>query len=98
MYKVVIPSKVWLEIQKELEFWAEKNPRYAEKVAVELHFHLTETLVTNPGFGALKAKKGGLLYYLIQKQFKLVFEVDKPGKQVIVHYFFNTRKQVSKNI
>lgn len=98
MYRVIVPSKVWLEIQKELEFWAKKNPNYAGRVAAELNFHLTETLVVNPGFGALKAKKAGLLYYLIQKQFKLVFEVDKPNKQVTVHYFFNTRKNISKHI
>lgn len=98
MYKVIIPAKVHLEILKELDFWSQKNEAFAERVAVEVNFHLTKALRINPGFGSLKAKKAGLFYYLIQKQFKLVFEIDEPNKQVIVHYFFNTRKAISQFI
>ncbi len=98
MYKVIVPSKVNLEILTELDFWSQKSEAFAERVAVEIDFHLTKTLRINPGFGAMKAKKAGLFYYLIQKQFKLVFEVDEPNKQVIVHYFFNTRKAISQFI
>ncbi|NSW91895.1 MAG: hypothetical protein HPY74_14710 [Firmicutes bacterium] len=98
MYNVIVPSKVSLEIITELDFWSQKNESFAEKVAIELDFHLTQTLKYNPGFGALKAKKANLLYYLIQKQFKLVFEVDELNKQVVVHYFFNTRKSISEYV
>ena len=85
MYNVIVPSKVSLEF-------------FAEKVAVELDFHLTQTLKHNPGFDALKSKKSDLFYYLIQDQFKLVFEIDKLNNQAIVHYFFNTRKAISEYI
>ncbi|MCR3921480.1 MAG: hypothetical protein NUK65_03055 [Firmicutes bacterium] len=98
MYDVIIPAKVSLEIIAELNFWAQKNGSFVERVAVELDFHLTQTLEYNPGYGALKAKKANLLYYLIEKQFKLVFEVDHHQKQVIVHYFFNTRKSISNYV
>jgi hypothetical protein len=98
MYNVIVPSKVSLEIITELDFRSQKNESFAEKVAVELDFHLTQTLKYNPGFGALKAKKANLSYYLIQKQFKLVFEVDELNKQVVVHYFFNTRKAISEYV
>ena len=98
MYEVIVPSKVHHEILTELNFWSQKNVAFSEKVAVELDFHLTNTLKINPGFGAMTAKKAGLFYYLIQKQFKLVFEIDEPKKQVIVHYFFNTRKAISEFI
>lgn len=96
IYRVIIPVKVQLDIIKELDFWSQKNEAFAERVAVEIDFHLTRTLRQNPGFGALQAKTAGLLYYLIQQQFKLVFEIDEPNKQVIVHYFFNTRKAISQ--
>lgn len=98
MYNVIVPSKVSLEIITELDFWSQKNESFAEKVAVELDFHLTQSVKYNPGFGSLKAKKVNLNYYLIQKQFKLVFEVDEFNKQSIVHYFFNTRKAISEYI
>ncbi len=98
MYNVVVPSKVSLEIISELDFWSQKKESFAEKVAVELDFHLTQTLKYNPGFSALKTKKTNLLYYLIQKQFKLVLEIDEHNKQVVVHYFFNTRKAISQYI
>ncbi len=98
MYEVIVPAKVNHEIFAELSFWSQKNAAFAERVAVELDFHLTKTLKINPGFGAMTAKKAGLYYYLIQKQFKLVFEIDKPQKQVIVHYFFNTKKAISEFI
>ncbi len=98
MYNVIVPSKVSLEIIAELDFWSQKSESFAEKVAVEIDFHLNQTLKRNPGFGALKAKKDNLLYYLIQKQFKLVFEIDENNKQVIIHYFFNTRKAISKYV
>jgi len=77
MYNVIVPSKVSLEFFAELDFCSQKNETFAEKVAVELDFHLTQTLKHNPGFGALKSKKSVLFYYLIQGQFKLVFEIDK---------------------
>ncbi|MFZ5753967.1 MAG: hypothetical protein ACOY3J_06970 [Bacillota bacterium] len=98
MYNVIVPSKVSLEIITELDFWSQKNESFTEKVAVEIDFHLTQTLKYNPGFGAMKAKTANLYYYLIQKRFKLVFEVDELNKQVIVHYFFNTRKAISEYI
>lgn len=98
MYSVIVPSKVSLEIITGLDFWSQKNESFADRVAVELYFHLTQTLKHNPGFGALKAKKANLSYYLIQKQFKLVFDVDELNKQVIAHYFFNTRKVISEYI
>lgn len=98
MYNVIVPSKVSLEIITELDFWLQKNEAFAERVAIELDFHLTQTLKYNPGYGALKAKKANLYYYLIEKQFKLVFEVDEFNKQVIVHFFFNTRKAISEYI
>jgi Txe/YoeB family toxin of Txe-Axe toxin-antitoxin module len=98
MYDVIVPYKVILEITAELDFWSQKNESFAEKVAIELEFHLTQTLKYNPGFGALKAKKADLLYYLIQKQFKLVFEIDEDNKQVIIHYFFNARKAISEYV
>jgi len=98
MYNVIVPLKVSLEIITELDFWSQKNEAFAERVAIELDFHLTQTLKYNPGYGALKAKKANLYYYLIEKQFKLVFEVDEFNKQVIVHFFFNTRKAISEYI
>ncbi len=98
MYNVIVPSKVSLEIITELDFWSQKNESFTERVAVEIDFHLTQTLKYNSGFGAMKAKKANLYYYLIQKQFKLVFEVDELNKQVIVHCFFNTRKAISEYI
>jgi len=98
MYNVIVPSKVSLEIITELDLWSQKNEAFAELVAVELDFHLTQTLKCNPGYGALKAKKANLYYYLIEKQFKLVFEVDEFNKQVIVHFFFNIRKAISEYI
>ncbi|PKM89519.1 MAG: hypothetical protein CVU87_05055 [Firmicutes bacterium HGW-Firmicutes-12] len=98
MYDVIIPSKVSLEMITELDFWSEKNVAFAERVSVELEFHLTKTLKLNPGYGALKAKKANLYYYLIEKQFKLVFDIDEHNKQVVVHYFFNTRKAISEYI
>lgn len=98
MYNVIVPSKAGLEIITELDFWSQKNEAFAERVAVELDFHLTQTLKYNPGYGALKAKKANLYYYLIEKQFKLVFEIDDLNKQVITHYFFNTRKAISEYI
>jgi Txe/YoeB family toxin of Txe-Axe toxin-antitoxin module len=98
MYNVIVPSKASLEIITELDFWSQKNEAFAERVAIELDFHLTQTLKYNPGYGALKAKKANLYYYLIEKQFKLVFEIDDLNKQVIVHFFFNTRKAISEYI
>ena len=98
MYNVIVPSKVSLEIITELDFWSQKNEAFAERVAIELDFHFTQTMKYNPGYGALKAKKTNLYYYLIEKQFKLVFEVDEFNKQVIVHFFFNTRKAISEYI
>lgn len=98
MYDVIIPSKVSLEIITELDFWSEKNAAFAERVAVELDFHLTKTLKLKPGYGALKSKKANLYYYLIEKQFKLVFDIDELNKQVVIHYFFNTRKAISEYI
>lgn len=98
MYNVIVPSKTSLEIINELDFWSQKNEAFAERVAVEIDFHLTQTLKYNPGFGALKSKKANLFYYLIEKQFKLVFEIDELSKQVIVHFFFNTRKAISEYI
>lgn len=98
MYNVIVPTKVSIEIITELDFWSQKNEAFAEQVAIELDFHLTQTLKNNPGYSALKAKKANLYYYLIEKQFKLVFEVDEFNKQVIVHFFFNTRKAISEYI
>lgn len=98
MYKVIVPAKANLEIVTELEFLSKKSEAYTERVASEISFHLQNNLRTNPGFGAIKAKKAGLFYFLIQKQFKLVFEIDELNKQVILHYFFNTRKAISKYI
>lgn len=98
MYNVIVPSKVSLEIIIELDFWSQKNEAFTERVAVELDFHLTQTLKRNPGFGALKSKKADLYYYLIEKQFKLIFDIDELNKQVVVHYFFNTRKAISEYI
>ncbi len=98
MYNVIVPSKTSLEIIAELDFWSQKNVAFAERIAVELDFHLTKTLKYNPSFGALKAKKANLYYFLIEKQFKLVFEIDELNKQVISHYFFNTRRAMSEYI
>jgi hypothetical protein len=82
----------------ELDFWSQKSESFAERVAVELDFHLTQTLKYNPGFCALKAKKANLYYYLIEDPFKLVFDIDELNKQIIIHYFFNTRKAISEYI
>ncbi|MDD4047979.1 MAG: hypothetical protein PHI90_03990, partial [Clostridia bacterium] len=84
MYEVIVPSKVSIEIFTELNFWSQKSIPFAERVAVELNFHLTQTLKTNPIFGAMTSKKAGLFYYLVQKQFKLVFEIDELNKKVII--------------
>lgn len=98
MYKVIIPARVQNEIFCELEFWSEKNLQFTERVAVELDFHLNKTLKNTPGFGAIRAKKAGLLYYLVQERFKHVFEIDEMNKQVVVHYFFNTKKEITNYI
>ncbi len=96
MYKVVIPSRVELEIQREIEFWTQKDPCFSERVAAALDFHLNRTLKKYPGFGALATKRAGLLYYPIEDRFKLVFEIDEVNRLVIVHQFFHNRRRVSE--
>ena len=49
MYNVIVPSKASLEIISELDFRSQKNEAFAERVAVEIDFHLTQTLKYNPG-------------------------------------------------
>lgn len=87
MYEVIIPVKAELAMMSELNFWSQKDPLFAERVATEIDFHLNETLKKYPGFGASASKKAGFLYYHIADRFKLVFEIKETDKQVIVHHF-----------
>lgn len=95
MYKVVIPFRIELAIQREIDFWSQKDPCFCEKVAATLNFHLNRTLKNYPGFGALATKRTGLLYYPIEDSFKLVFEIDELNKQVLIHQFFHNRRRIS---
>lgn len=96
MYKAVIPNRIELEIQREIEFWMQKDPCFSKRVAATLDFHLNRTLKMYPGFGAFATKRAGLLYYHIEDRFKLVFEIDEFNKQVVIHQFFHNKRRVSE--
>lgn len=96
MYEVIIPVKTELAILRELHFWSQKDPIFAERVAIEVEFHLMQTLKKSPRFGASASKKAGFLYYPIADRFKLVFEIKETDKQVIVHQFFHDRRKISR--
>ncbi len=99
MYKVFLGIRAKTQIERELSFWASKNKKYSNRIAVEIQEIINFGLPVNPHRGSNSLKKPGYkILYPGKGDFKLVYRIIEKDKIIKVTHFFHSSREISNYI